>query len=613
LFIRDTHAASRSSRFSALLPQKAANISSKKISAATFCRLKMNRQTYQLPAQLASAVNAALKDWHKNDKVRRLWASDASLWTAADEANWLGWLGIVERQLAAPQRFAEIAADVQAAGFTHALLLGMGGSSLCPEVLALTFGRIAGFPQLLVLDSTDPKQIKAFESRIDLKRTLFIVASKSGSTLEPNCFKQYFYDRVKALVGEKQAGKQFLAITDPGSKIEQTAKAEGFRRVCLGVPSIGGRFSALSDFGMVPAAVMGIDVPKFLAQANELAIACGKSVAAEQNPGVVLGAILGTAHNLGRNKLTIFASPGIHDLGAWVEQLVAESTGKAGKAIIPVNRESPRTPEAYGNDRLFVYLRLETAPAAAQDAPVAALEHAGQPVVRIAVEEIYNLGQEFFRWEFATAVAGSIIGINPFNQPDVEASKIAARKLTGEFEQAGRLPSETPLFEEGGIKLFAGAKNAAAIGTAAGSELSLTAYLKAHLGRIKPGDYFALLAYIEMNEATEKALQAVRHAVLDAKRVATCLGFGPRFLHSTGQAYKGGSNTGVFLQVTCDDSTDLSVPGRKYTFGVVKAAQARGDFEVLVERDRRALRVHLPGDVKAGLAKLQEAIKQALA
>ena len=572
----------------------------------------MNQQTYQLPAQLDSAVKAALEDWRKNDKVRRLWAADASLWTGADEANWLGWLRIVEQQLAAPQRFAEIAADVKAAGLTHALVLGMGGSSLCPEVFTFTFGRIAGFPQLLVLDSTDPAQVKSFEDKVDLKRTLFIVASKSGSTLEPNCFKQYFHDRVKALVGEKAAGKQFLAITDPGSKVEQMAKAEGFRRICSGVPSIGGRFSALSNFGMVPAAVMGIDVPKFLARANQMVRACGENVSAEENPGVVLGAVLSAAHNLGRNKLTIFASPGIHDLGAWQEQLIAESTGKAGKAIIPVDREAPREPAAYGNDRVFVYLRLDTTLDAAQDAAVAALEQAGQPVVRISIADIYNFGQEFFRWEIATAVAGAIIGINPFNQPDVEASKIAARKLTGAYEQTGKLPEETPFLEEGGIKLFTDAKNASALKTAVGNRPSLTAYLKAHLDRIKAGDYFALLAYIEMNAANEKALEAARHAVLDSKHVATCLGFGPRFLHSTGQAYKGGPNTGVFLQVTCDDATDLPVPGQKYTFGTVKAAQARGDFEVLADRDRRAVRVHLPADVKAGLAKLQAAIQQAL-
>jgi transaldolase/glucose-6-phosphate isomerase len=342
--------------------------------------------------------------------------------------------------------------------------------------------------------------------------------------------------------------------------------------------------------------------------------ACGADVPAAENPGVVLGAILGVAATqFGRDKVTIIASPGIHDLGAWLEQLVAESTGKLGKGLIPVDRELPGAMEAYGSDRVFVYVRLESAPEASQDAAVAALERAGQPVVRIAVDDAYGLGGEFFRWEIATAVAGSILGIHPFDQPDVEASKIATKKLTTEFEQTGKLPPESPIFEAEGLKLFADEKNAAALKTATGGQPSLAGYLRAHLARLKAGDYFAVLAYLEMNDAHEQSLQAFRHAVRDNKRVATCLGFGPRFLHSTGQAYKGGPNSGVFLQITCDDAADLPVPGQKYTFGIVKAAQARGDFAVLAERGRRALRVHLGKDVKAGLAKLSAAITQALA
>jgi transaldolase/glucose-6-phosphate isomerase len=331
-----------------------------------------------------------------------------------------------------------------------------------------------------------------------------------------------------------------------------------------------------------------------------------------ENPGAVLGTILGVAHNHGRNKVTIITSPGISDLGAWLEQLLAESTGKSGKGLIPVDRESPSPPAVYGRDRVFVYVRLESTPDKAQDAAVETLERAGQPVVRIAINEPYDLGEEFFRWEFATAVAGAIIGINAFNQPDVEASKVATRKLTSEYEQTGKLPPESPIFEDGGIKLFTDDKNATTLVAAVGKSASLSAYLKAHLDRNKVGDYFAVLGYIEMNEAHERALQAMRHAVRDKKRVATCLGLGPRFLHSTGQAYKGGPNTGVFLQITCDDAADLAVPGQKYTFGVVKAAQARGDFQVLAERGRRALRIHLGKDVEAGLQKLDAAIKQAL-
>jgi transaldolase/glucose-6-phosphate isomerase len=573
---------------------------------------KINRQTHQLPDSLAKAVEATLEEWRAKENVRRLWARDASLWTGTDEGSWLGWLGITEDQSAHSQRFRSIAEELKREGFTHALLLGMGGSSLCPEVMKLTFGRIDGYPELHVLDSTDPAQIRSFENGVDLAKTLFIVSSKSGSTLEPNIFKQYFFDRVKGLVGEKAAGNRFLAITDPGSKMQQIAESDGFRHVFFGLPSIGGRYSALSDFGMVPAAIMGVDVPKFLDRAEEMVQACASCVPVVENPGAVLGTILGVAHNHGRNKVTIITSPGISDLGAWLEQLLAESTGKSGKGLIPVDRESPSPPAVYGRDRVFVYVRLESTPDKAQDAAVETLERAGQPVVRIAINEPYDLGEEFFRWEFATAVAGAIIGINAFNQPDVEASKVATRKLTSEYEQTGKLPPESPIFEDGGIKLFTDDKNATTLVAAVGKSASLSAYLKAHLDRNKVGDYFAVLGYIEMNEAHERALQAMRHAVRDKKRVATCLGLGPRFLHSTGQAYKGGPNTGVFLQITCDDAADLAVPGQKYTFGVVKAAQARGDFQVLAERGRRALRIHLGKDVEAGLQKLDAAIKQAL-
>ncbi|MGZ4833635.1 MAG: bifunctional transaldolase/phosoglucose isomerase, partial [Terriglobales bacterium] len=350
---------------------------------------------------------------------------------------------------------------------------------------------------------------------------------------------------------------------------------------------------------------------RFLDATEEMVHACGATVPVEENPGVVLGAILGTLGVRGRDKVTIIASPGISDLGAWLEQLIAESTGKIGKGLIPVDRERVGKPEVYGKDRVFAYLRLDSAADKQQDAAVEALEKAGQPVVRIAVEQDYSLGEEFFRWEIATAVAGSVIGINPFDQPDVEAAKIATRKLTSEYEQQGSLPAESPLFEGDGIKLYADARNADAIKKSA-KQQTLAGYLKAHLDRVSAGDYFALLAFIEMNQAHEDALQGIRHNIRDAKKVATCLGFGPRFLHSTGQAYKGGPNTGVFLQITNDDANDLPVPGQKYTFGVVKAAQARGDFQVLADRGRRALRVHLGPDVAGGLAKLAAAVKQAI-
>jgi transaldolase/glucose-6-phosphate isomerase len=571
----------------------------------------INQQTFSLPHNLSRAVEQSLDEWTAETKVERLWARDASLWTDSDESKWLGWLDIVSAQQRNLKDFEEFAREIRSTGFTHALLLGMGGSSLCPEVLRMSFGKIEEYPDLHVLDSTDPAQIKSFENKIDLENTLFFVSSKSGSTLEPNIFTQYFYTAVQEALGS-EAGNRFIAITDPGSKLQQTAEREGFRRIFFGDPTIGGRYSALSNFGVVPAAAMGLDVAQFLDRTGWMVKKCGADVSAHDNPGVVLGTILGVAHNEGRNKITIIASPGIYDLGAWLEQLLAESTGKNGKGLVPVDRESPAKPETYGNDRLFVYLKLKSDPDGAQELAISTLERAGQPVVRISVAEVYDLGQEFFRWEIATAVAGSIIGINPFDQPDVEASKIATKKLTEEYQRSGSLPAETPLFEAEGIKLFADESNAKALNSAIGDR-SLISYLKTHLDRVQPGDYFALLAYIEMNEAHERALQTARHVVRDTKHVATCLGFGPRFLHSTGQAYKGGPNTGVFLQITCDDALDLPVPGQKYTFGIVKAAQARGDLEVLAERGRRALRVHLGADVNRGLLILEIAIRAALA
>jgi transaldolase / glucose-6-phosphate isomerase len=571
-----------------------------------------HRSTSRLPAPIETAVNESLAEWQAGGNVRKLWARDPSLWTGRDEKQWLGWLGITNGQLAHLERFRRISEAVRRAGFSDVLLLGMGGSSLCPEVLKMTFGRIAGFPALHVLDSTDPAQVRTFETRIDLTTTLFVVSSKSGSTLEPNIFKQYFFERVAERVGRQEAGSRFVAITDPGSRLQQVAASDGFRHVFLGWPDIGGRYSALSDFGLVPAALMGVDVARLLDRTEEMVLACMPSVPVAQNPGVVLGTILGVAAGrFGRDKMTIVAAPGVSDLGAWLEQLVAESTGKNGIGVIPVDREALGPPEVYGADRLFVQLRMRPAPDEAQDAGVEALERAGHPVVRITLDDPYDLGQEFFRWEIATAVAGAILGIHPFDQPDVEASKIATRKLTAEYERTGTLPAETPILSEAGVALYADEKNAADLAAALNGDRTLTGYLRAHLGRSGTEDYIALLAFIEMNEANERMLQAIRLRIRGARRVATCLQFGPRFLHSTGQGYKGGPNTGVFLQVTCDDAADLPVPGQSFTFGTVKAAQARGDFQVLADRGRRALRVHL-ADVSSGLSTLQTAVAVAL-
>jgi transaldolase/glucose-6-phosphate isomerase len=571
---------------------------------------RVNRMTYRLPAPLATAVERSLTEWHDQGSVRRLWQRDASLWTGKDEAQWLGWLGITNDQLAHIHRFRQLAEAARRSQVADVVLLGMGGSSLCPEVMKETFGTIKPFPELRVLDSTDPAQVKACEDKIDLRRTLFIVSSKSGATLEPNIFKQYFFERVSDLLGPAHAGSRFIAITDPGSKMEQIAERDGFRRVFSGWPDIGGRYSALSDFGLVPAAIIGVDVAKFLDRTEAMVCACMPSVPVAENPGVVLGSILGiAATRFGRDKVTIVASPEIAALGAWLEQLIAESTGKDGKGIIPIDRETLGSPSTYGVDRLFVHLKLLSSPDSAQEAAIDTLEAAGHPVVRISLDDPYDLGEEFFRWEIATAVAGSILGVHPFDQPDVEASKTATRKLTAAVEEHGSLPPETPVFEEDGIALFTDEPNLSALTKRIGGRPTLAGYLKAHLSRLAAGDYLALLAYINRSDEHQRVLQSLRHAIRDERHVATCLQFGPRFLHSTGQAYKGGPNTGVFLQITCDDAVDLAVPGQKYTFGMVKAAQARGDFQVLLARGRRALRIHLGANVSDGLNRLHSAIR----
>jgi transaldolase/glucose-6-phosphate isomerase len=571
---------------------------------------KQNSMSFKLPADIDAKAKAAIEDWRKEGKVRRLWAGDASLWTDADESNWLGWLNIVYDQLKAVGQLEALANDVKGGGFSDVLLLGMGGSSLGPEVFEETFGSVPGFPKLHVLDSTDPAQVKRFESAVDLKKTLFIVSSKSGSTLEPNIFKAYFFEKAKQAHGsEAEAAKRFIAVTDPSSQVEKMATAAGFRHVFHGLKSIGGRYSVLSNFGMVPATAMGIPPRKFLETTAEMVRSCAPSSPPAENPGVILGAIMGVCQRIGRDKVTILASPGIADFGAWLEQLLAESTGKIGKGIVPVDAERVGPPAAYGSDRLFAYTRLASDADSEQDKAVAALEAAGHPVVRIVVHDKVQLGQEFFRWEMATAVAGSIIEINPFDQPDVEASKVKTRELTTAYDQTGKLPPEAPFATVDGVQLFADPRNEGELKSKA---TSLAAALKAHLGRAKAGDYVAMLAYIDRTPAHIEAMQALRHMVRDKKKLATCLGFGPRFLHSTGQAYKGGPNSGVFLQITCSDPADLPVPGAKYTFSVVKAAQARGDFDVLADRGRRALRVHLAGGVEAGLKTLAGALEEAL-
>jgi len=567
-----------------------------------------------VPSDLRGSVDAAAADWQDNKKVERFWTKDPSLWTRDGEEQWMGWIDIVERQQKDLMSFAELGGDVESAKFRSVLLLGMGGSSLCPEVLAKTFGPKAGFPELHIVDSTDPVEVKAACDGVNLAETLVIVASKSGTTLEPNVLKQFFFDEVRRAVGAEAAGSRFMAITDPGSKMEQVAKVDSFRRIYYGDPQIGGRYSALSNFGVVAATIMGLNAETLLAEAAK-AVAAAKLPVAD-NPGVQLGLLLGTAANAGRDKITFFTSPEIADLGAWLEQLIAESTGKQGKGITPVDREAIGAPEVYGKDRVFAYVRLKGTADASQDAKVAALEAAGNPVAYFEIADLYEIFGQFFAWEIATAVAGSVIGINPFNQPDVEAAKIETRKLTSEYEKSGKLPERTPFLtgkDDAGTPFALYATDAyAAKLKGATPNPTLAGILRAHLDQLGAGDYFATLAFIPMFDEYEAAIQDFRHKVRDKKRVATCLGFGPRFLHSTGQDYKGGPNTGVFLQITAAHGYDMDIPGQKYSFGVVIDAEAAGDLAVLESRGRRALRVHLGADVAAGLKALSTAISAAL-
>jgi transaldolase/glucose-6-phosphate isomerase len=572
--------------------------------------LPMDAARRILPPDLESDVNRLLDNWQTGDRVARLWSGDVTLWSGSDEAQWLGWMKIVEQSLSQLDELQAFAQEVRDAGIIHVVLLGMGGSSMAPEVFSETFNRPTGYPELLVLDSIHPAQISAVEAAVDLAHTLFIVSSKSGSSLEPNILADYFYQLVVHTVGAADAGNHFIAITDPGTCLEARAGREGFRHVFHGEPSIGGRFSALSNFGLLPAALIGVDCRQLLESAQVMVDACSQATPVADNPGVVLGCIMGAAADAGRDKLTLVISPRLASIGAWLEQLVAESTGKQGKGIIPVDGETVIGPADYGNDRLFVYLRLQDDPDPAQDTAVASLEAAGQPVVRIDVPGVHALGGEFFRWEMATAVTGSVLGINPFDQPDVEASKVESRSITTICETGGDLPGRIPLAAAGELVLYADEANAAALTAACGEGVGMADILQAHLARLGPGDYFAILAYLDRNMLNTRRLDVMRHAVRRAHRVATCLGFGPRFLHSTGQAHKGGANNGVFLQVTADADLDLQAPGHSCPFGVVAAAQSCGDFEVMAARHRRILRVHLGADADAGLDRLVRLISR---
>jgi len=543
--------------------------------------------------------------------AKRVWERDARLWTGKDEDLWLGWLDIITEQKKEVPHLLEAAEDIKGAGFTDVLLLGMGGSSLCAEVIRLTFGRVDGYPELHVLDSTVPAQVKRFEGRVDLKNTLCIIASKSGGTTEPNVFRDYFYRRIQELVGPDEVGKHFVAITDPGSMVETDARERGFRYIFHGVPSIGGRYSALSNFGMAPAAIMGIDIEVLLDRAELMVQRCAACVEPAENPGLALGITLAALAKSGVDKVTFVTSPGIGDLGAWLEQLLAESTGKSDKGLIPIDLEPIGHADVYGPDRVFVYIRLMPEPDTDQDRTIDTLEMDGHPIVRISVPGKIDIGCEFFRWEFATAVAGAVLNINPFNQPNVQESKDYTKSLMDEYERIGSLPTESPVLETAGIKVYTDQANALALETWI-SGGTLESCLRGHMNRIELKDYVAINAYLEMNPENHELLQQIRQVIQNHKKIATTLGYGPRFLHSTGQLHKGGPNTGVFIQITSDDTEDLAIPGREYTFSVLKEAQSTGDHLSLSTRKRRILRIHLSTDVTAGLVKLHDAFENAM-
>ncbi len=561
----------------------------------------VNRQQIFL-GEYAAAHRARLAAWERESVPSRLWQRDPTLWVkdpraaaaAPELGNRLGWLELPRTMTAAAAALPAFAAEIREAGFSDVVLLGMGGSSLAPQVMRAVFGRPAGFPAFHVLDSTHPEMVRAIAARLPLSRTLFLVASKSGGTIETLSFFRYFYARAVAEL--ENPGRHFVALTDPGSRLQALAAEKNFRRVFSTPPEVGGRYSVLTYFGLLPAALMGIDVDQALARAARMLAAAGPTVPAAANPALELGAALGELALAGRNKMILVADPPLDAFGDWVEQLVAESTGKEGRGIVPVVGEPLiADPAAYGRDCYFVSLEFSGAkPAAA--AALDVLKAAGYPVIRLTLGDHLDLFQEFYRWEMATAMAGAVLGINPFNQPNVEAAKRKARELMAAAgREGGGLPAPEPLLAAGELQLFAPAPLVAT---------ELPTALEAFLGRVTVGDYLALMAYLPSFPEITGRLQQLRERLRRRCRVVTTLGYGPRFLHSTGQLHKGDGNQGVFLQLTADIDRDLEIPGEAYSFGLLLAAQAQGDFQALAENGRRLLRLHLGSDPRIGLERL---------
>jgi len=557
-------------------------------------------------------VEETLQRLDREKVVERIWKKDAALWKSDEShrkviANALGWLTVVDSMQKDAAELKAFADEVRRE-FDYAVILGMGGSSLCSEVLRGAFGRSVGYPELLVLDTTVPAAVRSLERRIDPKRTLFIVASKSGTTTEPLMFQRFFFSKVKEVRGER-AGENFIAITDPGTQLQKDAERDKFRRVFVNPPDIGGRYSALSYFGLVPAALMGVDVAALLERADEAVQSCSTAIDTHDNPGATLGAMMGALALKGRDKLTILAAPPLADLGLWIEQLIAESTGKEGKGILPIAGEPVGAVAQYGDDRLFVWIRTRDQDDANLRTRLRELQAAGHPVIELVLRDTLDLADEFFTWEFATAVAGYVLGINPFDQPNVQESKDNTRRLLEEYKANKKLPEQNLLADQDGIRIYAGA-NYARISPGGGR--AVTELIGSLLSQLRPRDYVAFTQYIEPTPEHDSLIHRMRAAVMQSHRVATTSGYGPRFLHSTGQLHKGGPANGVFIQITADDREDIPIPGEPFTFGTLARAQALGDFQSLEARNRRAIRVHLSRDVRRGLERLREIVEQAV-
>jgi transaldolase/glucose-6-phosphate isomerase len=554
------------------------------------------------PGSVESAIQKRLDEMENQNFNQRIWEKDAALWKDDKDSKEMipgamGWIDVAEKMIPAVPRLQHFAREIREEGFTHVVHMGMGGSSMAPLLFERVFEKGEDGLNLTVLDTTNPETIQQIENDVPLDKTLFIVASKSGSTAEPNAFGDYFYHQLKSVTDEP--GTHFVAITDPETSLVEKAEKQNYRRIFLNFEDIGGRYSALSYFGMVPAVLKDINIGGLLEHALRMQHASNTIDQPDENPALALGAVMGECALQGRDKLTLVLPESLSTLGMWLEQLVAESTGKEGKGILPVTGEALLEPKNYGDDRLFVYLHLKDEKDSETEKKLIELNEAGHPVISIEIEEKTDIAQEFYRWEMAVAAAGAIIGINAFNQPNVQGSKDATNKLLKKVEEEGSLPEDEPALQEDGLQFYS-----------TESANSADELLHSFLNQAQPGNYISLQAYINENASTEKLLQKLRTKLQKQHKVATTIGYGPRFLHSTGQYHKGGPNTGLFIQFTADDESDVGVSGADYSFSVFQHAQAQGDLESLRENDRRALRIDLNSDVSGGLEKLAELVSQ---